>query len=103
MTIKSTSDPQQAIALRYDGKQSPYIAAKGYDQLAQHIIEQVKQQGGLIHQDPVLAQYLNSFDLNDHLPQELYLIIAELIAFSWYLNGKTPPGWEGFENIDLTA
>lgn len=103
MAIKSTSDPQQAIALRYDGKQSPYIAAKGYDHLAQHIIEQVKQQGGLIHQDPVLAQYLNSFDLNDHIPQELYLIIAELIAFSWYLNGKTPPGWEGFENIDLTA
>ncbi|WP_279152586.1 EscU/YscU/HrcU family type III secretion system export apparatus switch protein [Photobacterium iliopiscarium] len=103
MTSKSTPKAQQAIALRYDGEQTPYVAAKGYDKLAQHIIEQVKQQGGLIHQDPVLAQYLNSFDLNDHIPQELYLIIAELIAFSWYLNGKTPPGWEGFENIDITA
>ncbi|MEC6821961.1 flagellar biosynthesis protein FlhB [Photobacterium sp. NCIMB 13483] len=103
MTNKTTPNAQQAIALRYDGEQAPYVAAKGYDKLAQHIIEQVKQQGGLIHQDPILAQYLNSFDLNDHIPQELYLIIAELIAFSWYLNGKTPPGWEGFENIDITA
>ena len=103
MTSKSTLNVQQAIALRYDGEKSPYIAAKGYDKLAQHIIEQVKQQGGLIHQDPVLAQYLNSFDLGDHIPEELYLIIAELIAFSWYLNGKTPPGWEGFEKIDVTA
>ncbi|WP_283597610.1 EscU/YscU/HrcU family type III secretion system export apparatus switch protein [Photobacterium phosphoreum] len=103
MTSKSTSNAQQAIALHYDGEQSPYIAAKGYDKLAQHIIEQVKQQGGLIHQDPVLAQYLNSFELGDHIPEELYLIIAELIAFSWYLNGKTPPGWEGFEKIDITA
>lgn len=103
MTSKSTSNAQQAIALRYDGEQSPYIAAKGYDKLAQHIIEQVKQQGGLIHQDPVLAQYLNSFELGDHIPEELYLIIAELIAFSWYLNGKNPPGWEGFEKIDVTA
>ncbi|MEC6813966.1 EscU/YscU/HrcU family type III secretion system export apparatus switch protein [Photobacterium toruni] len=103
MTNKTTSTAQQAIALRYDGEHTPYVAAKGYDKLAQHIIEQVKQQGGLIHQDPMLAQYLNSFDLNDHIPQELYVIIAELIAFSWYLNGKTPPGWEGFENIDITA
>ncbi|OBU38287.1 EscU/YscU/HrcU family type III secretion system export apparatus switch protein [Photobacterium phosphoreum] len=103
MTSKSTSNAQQAIALRYDGEQSPYVAAKGYDKLAQHIIEQVKQQGGLIHQDPVLAQYLNSFELGDHIPEELYLIIAELIAFSWYLNGKTPPGWEGFEKIDVTV
>jgi flagellar biosynthesis protein len=51
MKSKSTPKAQQAIALRYDGEQAPYVAAKGYDKLAQHIIEQVKQQGGLIHQD----------------------------------------------------
>ena len=103
MPTKPKSASQQAIALRYDGEHSPYVTAKGFDHLAQHIIEQVKQQGGLIHQDPVLAQYLNSFDIGDHIPEELYQIIAELIAFSWYLNGKTPPGWEGFENIDINA
>lgn len=95
--------PTHAIALKYDGEKSPYITAKGHQQLAEHIIEQVKQQGGLIHQDPVLAQYLNSFDIGDEIPQELYLIIAELIAFSWYLNGKTPPGWEGLEDIDISV
>ncbi|MCG3862529.1 MULTISPECIES: EscU/YscU/HrcU family type III secretion system export apparatus switch protein [unclassified Photobacterium] len=92
-----------AIALKYDGEKAPYITAKGHQQLAEHIIEQVKQQGGLIHQDPILAQYLNSFDVGDEIPQELYLIIAELIAFSWYLNGKTPPGWEGLEDIDVSV
>ena len=92
-----------AIALKYDGEKSPYITAKGHQQLAEHIIEQVKQHGGLIHQDPALAKYLNSFDVGDDIPQELYLIIAELIAFSWYLNGKTPPGWEGLEDIDISV
>jgi len=91
---------KKAIALTYDGQQAPHVSAKGFEHLAEHIIEQVKQQGGLIHKDEVLAQYLSQFEIGDEIPEALYQIIAELIAFSWYLNGKTPPGWEGLKSID---
>jgi len=91
---------KRAIALHYDGQQTPSVTAKGYDQLADHIIEQVKQQGGLIHQDELLSDYLNNLEVGDEIPENLYRIIAELIAFSWLLNGKTPPGWEGLTGID---
>ncbi|MGF1680383.1 EscU/YscU/HrcU family type III secretion system export apparatus switch protein [Photobacterium minamisatsumaniensis] len=91
---------KRAIALHYNGKNTPTVAAKGYDALAEHIIEQVKQQGGLIHQDEALSAYLNQLDAGDNIPEPLYRVIAELIAFSWLLNGKTPPGWEGLTGID---
>lgn len=91
---------KRAVALHYDGYQTPTVAAKGYNQLAEHIIEQVKQQGGLIHKDEVLSNYLNNLEVGDEIPEPLYRIIAELIAFSWVLNGKTPPGWEGLTGID---
>lgn len=90
---------KSAIALHYDGQQTPTVVAKGHSQLAEHIIEQVKQQGGLIHQDKALSEYLNKLEVGDEIPENLYRIIAELIAFSWLLNGKTPPGWEGLSGI----
>ena len=91
---------KSAIALHYDGQQTPTVTAKGYNQLAEHIIEQVKQQGGLIHHDEALVNYLNNLEVGDEIPENLYRIIDELIAFSWLLNGKTPPGWEGLSSID---
>lgn len=91
---------KKAIALHYTGYGAPTVSAKGYGPLADHIIEQVKKQGGLIHEDEALANYLNQLEQGDEIPEQLYRIIAELIAFSWVLNGKTPPGWEGVEGIE---
>ncbi|OAN18589.1 flagellar biosynthesis protein FlhB [Photobacterium jeanii] len=92
---------KSAIALHYDGYNTPSVTSKGYQGLAEHIIEQVKKQGGLVHQDPVLAEYLNELEVGDTIPEQVYLVIAELIAFSWVLNGKTPPGWEGLDKINV--
>ncbi|QUJ66676.1 EscU/YscU/HrcU family type III secretion system export apparatus switch protein [Photobacterium sp. GJ3] len=92
-----------AIALSYDGYETPYVSAKGYDDWAREIIAQVKVQGGLIHQDPALADYLNQLEEGDNIPPALFVIVAELIAFSWVLNGKTPPGWEGYQPVNETV
>lgn len=103
MTTKTGSAvnaAKSAIALHYNGYDTPAVAAKGYGALAEHIITQVKEQGGLIHEDKELAQYLDHLKQGDEIPEPVYRIVAELIAFSWLLNGKTPPGWEGLEGID---
>lgn len=94
---------KKAIALHYNGYDTPTVTAKGYGPLAEHIIEQVKQNGGLIHHDEVLAEYLNHLEQGDEIPESVYRIVAELIAFSWVLNGKTPPGWEGLEGCHETV
>lgn len=93
------STDKSAIALKYDGINTPYVAAKGYNELAEHIIAQVKESGGLIHKDEQLLGWLNHLQQGDAIPEELYLIIAELIAYAWFLDGKAPPGWEGPRTI----
>ncbi|MGF1765900.1 EscU/YscU/HrcU family type III secretion system export apparatus switch protein [Enterovibrio makurazakiensis] len=88
-------NPKAAIALRYDGVNAPQVSAKGYDALAEKLIEEMEKNGGLVHSDEALMNWLSALEIGDEVPESVYLVIAELIAFAWYLDGKTPPGWEG--------
>jgi flagellar biosynthesis protein len=38
---------------------------------------------------------LSTLDLGQDIPESLYFVIAELLAYSYVLQGKIPPGWEG--------
>ncbi|OEE84083.1 flagellar biosynthesis protein FlhB [Enterovibrio norvegicus FF-162] len=87
--------PKSAVALRYDGINAPQVSAKGYEALAEKLIEEMEKNGGLVHSDETLMNWLSALEVGDEITEQLYLVIAELIAFAWYLDGKTPPGWEG--------
>lgn len=81
-----------AIALFYDGDKAPIITAKGDDSLAQQIIQIAAEHGVYVHQDPMLTHALSYLELGDEIPKELYISIARVIAFAYYLDDKTP--WE---------
>ncbi|MGX9462591.1 EscU/YscU/HrcU family type III secretion system export apparatus switch protein [Shewanella sp. A14] len=84
---------QQAVALSFDGKSAPKITATGKDLVAEEIILIAKEAGIHIHQDPHLSEFLQLLELGDEVPKELYLLIAELIAFVYMLDGKFPEQW----------
>lgn len=91
----STSDPQtesprSAAALHYDGERAPTLVAKGRGELAEQIIALAQQHGVYLHEDPVLAQALQHLRLNQEIPRKLYIAIARVIAFAYYLQGKAP-------------
>ena len=91
-----------ASALKYDGSQAPLIIAKGHGQLAADIIALAREHGVLIHEDAELSKLLTKLELGEQIPRELYLIIAELIAFSYVLQGKFPDNWHNIhQRIDL--
>ncbi len=93
---------QTATALKYDGKTAPVIVAKGHGQLAADIIALAKEHGVLIHEDAELTKLLSQLQLGEQIPRELYLIIAELIAFSYVLQGQFPDNWHNIhQRIDL--
>jgi flagellar biosynthesis protein len=97
-----TSNDKTAIALHYDGKAAPKIVAKGHAELADEIIALAREHGVLIHEDEELSKLLRQIELGDHIPKELYLLIAELIAFSYLLQGKFPEQWTNIhQRIDL--
>ncbi len=79
---------KKAIGLRYDGKDAPTVVARGFDGLAEDIIAAAKDAGVLVHEDPELANFLAKLDVGDEIPSDIYIIIAELIAFATWLNLK---------------
>ena len=84
--------PRQAIALTYDGQQAPTLSAKGDDALAEAILALAREHEVPIYENAELVKLLARMELGDSIPQELYLTIAEIIAFAWNLKGKFPAG-----------
>ncbi|MCF2948470.1 EscU/YscU/HrcU family type III secretion system export apparatus switch protein [Paraglaciecola aquimarina] len=87
---------KSAVGLKYqqgDNKEAPKIIAKGFGDLAEEIISLAQQNGVLIHQDPYLSDFLATLDLGQEIPDQLYHVIAELIAFSFVLQGEFPDSW----------
>lgn len=83
-----------ALSLYYDGKNSPELVAKGYNHLADLIIEKANENNILIHKDETLFKRLEQLELGQSIPPHMYVVIAELIAFSYVLRGKFPESWQ---------
>jgi len=79
-----------AVALKYDGVSSPIITAKGQGHLAQEIIDLALANDIPLDTNPELVKILSSIPLGDEIPQELYIAVAEVIAFAYLLADKVP-------------
>ena len=50
-----------------------------------------------IYENAELVKMLARLELGDSIPEALYRIIAEIIAFAWRLQGKCPVGFVPYE------
>lgn len=87
---ENTPDLQKAIALFYDGNNTPTITAKGVGDLADEIIDIAQQNDVPLCDNPALIDLLMTLELGDEIPETLYIAIAHIIAFAWQLQGKSP-------------
>ena len=81
-----------AVALKYDGKRAPTIVAKGSGEIARQILSIADKHGIPLHEDPELLGLLARLELGQEIPEKLYLAVAQVIAFAYYLSGKQPHG-----------
>lgn len=91
--MKKQDTPRRAIALHYDEKNAPHISAKGEARLADEIIALAREHGIPLHQDEQLAALLSQLNLGSEIPRELYLAVAEVLAFAYMLTGRVPANW----------
>lgn len=79
-----------AVALAYrDGDFAPRVVARGNGAVAEEIIRRASEAGVYVHQSRELVSLLLRVDLDEHIPAELYLVIAELLAWLYRMeNGK---------------
>lgn len=87
---ESLFEADQAIALKYDGETAPTVAASGNDELAQAIIALAIEHRIPVYENAELSQWLSKLEPGDEIPQSLYVAIAEILAFVYQLEGKTP-------------
>jgi flagellar biosynthesis protein len=89
---KVINPPDLAVALSYDGNNAPRVTAKGAGAVAEQIVELAKQHDIPLHADSGLVQVLSNVPLGEEIPRQLYLAVAEVIAFAYLLSGKLPAG-----------
>lgn len=87
---RSKKTPRQVIALNYDGQTAPTLTAKGDDELAETILAIAHHHEVPIYENADLVRLLARLELGEAIPEALYRTIAEIIAFAWYLKGKSP-------------
>ncbi|MFC1551461.1 EscU/YscU/HrcU family type III secretion system export apparatus switch protein [Candidatus Latescibacterota bacterium] len=89
---KRTKPRKSAAALRYkEGKDhAPRLVAKGMGDIAEKIIAAAENAGVPVHEDPDLLALLMTLDIQETIPQEMYLAVAEVLAFIYKMNNTIP-------------
>ena len=81
------NDPQNdsrrtAVALAYrEADAAPRVVAKGRGLIAEEIIARAKENGIYVHESPELVSLLLQIDLDQRIPPQLYIAVAELLAW----------------------
>jgi flagellar biosynthesis protein len=93
---------KKAVALTYQSGKAPQISAKGTGASAEDILALAKEHNILIHQDQALTEFLSLLEVGEEIPEIIFTVIAELLSFSYLLQGKFPEHWQqdGIQHID---
>lgn len=81
-----------AISIQYDqgGDRAPKVTAKGQGWVAEKIIAMAEKQNIPIKRDKDLIALLEKIDVGQEIPESLYKIVAELLAWVYHLNKEYP-------------
>lgn len=75
-----------AVALAYSQTDAaPRIVAKGRGLIAEQIIARAHEHGVYVHESPELVSLLMQIDLDQRIPPQLYVAVAELLAWLYRL------------------
>lgn len=97
-TVVITNPTHVALALRYDRgvMRAPRVVAKGAGVIARRIAARARECGVPVLERPPLARALyRAVDLGREVPPELFVAVAEVIAFVYRLRGLDRPGGGG--------
>lgn len=87
--MNPTSERRSAVALAYaENAPAPKVVAKGRGLIAEAIIERARAAGVYVHDSPELVGLLMQVDLDRHIPPQLYVAVAELLAWIYRLEQR---------------
>jgi flagellar biosynthesis protein len=89
-----TKPQKKAVALKFDKDKdhAPTVIAKGLGLIADRIIALAQEKGIPIQPNSDLVEILSRLNLNQEIPSETYILVAEILAFIYRTNRSyTPP------------
>lgn len=88
--MPANTTKKKAVALKYDKKvhAAPHLAAKGAGLVAEKIIALAQDAGIPIKEDSDLIEVLYGLELNQEIPPETYLVVAEILSWVYRVNKK---------------
>lgn len=86
--MKKEREGDKALALRYKRgvDSAPKMTAKGRGALADKILAVARENNIPIKQDKALLDALYRLEINEEIPDELYRVVAEVLAFIYRMN-----------------
>ena len=79
-----------AVALNYEAPHAPRVVAVGRGLIGEKIIEVARAHGVPLEHNPVLAQALSTIELEEEIPEQLYVAVAQILAFIVRTSGRLP-------------
>ncbi len=85
-----TNPTHVSVAIKYDADEmdAPIILAKGTDLVAMKIREIARKNDVPIVENPPVARFLLKIDIGEHIPEELFKAVAEILAYVYSIKGK---------------
>ena len=80
--LRKKNPRKAAVALKYDRESmpAPRVVAKGRGLVAERLIGLARQNGVPIVEDKLLVDMLDSLNVNQEIPGELYQVVAEILV-----------------------
>ncbi len=78
----------KVVAVKYDldKDKAPKIVAGGKGILAQEILRIAEENNVPLYEDPSLADLLSKLEIDAEIPPEMYILVAEVLAFVYQLD-----------------
>ncbi len=96
---------RQAAALSYDHRQNPapVVVAKGKGAVAEQIIQRALEAGVPLMESEALVNALVKIEVDASVPPQLYLAVAEVLAWVYRLDSAAGTPAQARSNIKTSA
>lgn len=80
---------EKAVAVKYiRDLPAPFVVAKGKENIARKLVRIAREHDITILQDEKLSERLFELETGEFIPEEVYEVVAEILAFVYNTTGK---------------
>jgi len=89
--MRSADTDAKALAARHYGEMECALGQSGGGRPAAEVIRRAREGGMFVHDSPELVSMLMQIDLDARIPRELYIAVADVVAWVHRVDRAIPP------------